>query len=306
MCIWFLASAISRLWCLMCNGWAFTCWVVFNIVLIVDLEFCCQGHWCLWPNNECWGNYFVHSPAICPQVLLQRSSRVEWHSALKQVRRYLWLMHVDKVRPHANFHCQPSFSWSKNCIKYIGTFIHDYVGICDRLGKHCYCQQIGSCIWLFDWHIYVWPLPTHSTDQGSRSDTFRLDIFGNGDKNGKHCYCHKMWSNIGFHLTLTYSKVMHISTENDSKMVTDGQTLPLPSNMKSHVFMVFQLAYLHLPFAHTKGSDVVLETRSWFRDTSRTDFKSWYWNWVLVLRQLSWPWLLRQKCWSLSWGMSWY
>ena len=46
-------------------------------------------------------------------------------------------------------------------------------------------------------------------------------------------------------------KVMHISTENISKVLTNRANIILQSNTNSH--MGFQLAYLDLTSAHSKG-----------------------------------------------------
>ena len=40
-----------------------------------------------------------------------------------------------------------------------GLFICNYLTNGDRYDKHCYGQHIGSCMWPFDWHIYISPWP---------------------------------------------------------------------------------------------------------------------------------------------------
>ena len=71
--------------------------------------------------------------------------------------------------------------------------------------------NLESCMWSFDWNNYIWP-----------------------------------WLILKVRV-----KVMHISTVNISRTVTQKQILVLPINRMSH--KTFPLAYLYLTLTHSKG-----------------------------------------------------
>ena len=112
-----------------------------------------------------------------------------------------------------------------------------------HIGQSCYCQDIESRIWTFDWHIYIWSWLILKA-MHLRSCRFRLLI------------SHKRWW-IGQTLILPTNrksykisplhiyiwhwpilkvkvKVVHVTIANFSQMVTNGANMLRITNLKSH------------------------------------------------------------------------
>ena len=120
----------------------------------------------------------------------------------------------------------------------------------DRLDKHWNCQLIGSRIWLFDWHIYIWPWPILNIKIKVMHIWLWISRKRWQIKQSLNC------QNIESHMRpfdwniyiWPWSipkgkvKVMHISAVNITQTITD---------IMLHVS--FQSAYLELNLTYSKG-----------------------------------------------------
>ena len=142
-------------------------------------------------------------------------------------------------------------------IEYIKKFIGDHFANGDKQDTLSYCQQIGSLMWPFHWHIYIWTLPIlkvkvmHiSTEHFSQTMTFGPNI---AIANTYEVEC-------GISTDIFTSDIGPLKSTRSRSCILDCEYLvggdrwakiAIANKLKSHT--AFPLAYLHFTQAHFKG-----------------------------------------------------
>ena len=86
---------------------------------------------------------------------------VNWHANL--FCQFLYAYKIDKISLHAaNFHANHQHPWplfSRADSIRVHWEVNTWLPRKQWQSKYCNCQHIGSCMWPFDGHIYIWSWP---------------------------------------------------------------------------------------------------------------------------------------------------